>query len=166
MQTLEEVVEFLHRHQLMLTTAESCTAGLMTAMLADVTGCGKVLESGYVTYTVGAKHAVLGVSLQTVQTHGLTSEEVAREMAVGALRASTATITLANTGLAEAEGDLDGVVCFACAMGIEGNVKVVSETVKFEAERNQVRKLAARHGLLHLPDYYQRLRQAGARSGD
>ena len=51
-------------------------------------------------------------------------------------------------------------------MGIEGNVKVVSETVKFEAERNQVRKLAARHGLLHLPDYYQRLRQAGARSGD
>jgi PncC family amidohydrolase len=162
MQTLEEVVEFLTRHQLMLTTAESCTAGLMTGLLADVEGCGKVLESGYVTYTIGAKHAMLGVSLQTIQAHGLTSEEVAREMAVGALRASAATITLANTGLAEAEGPMDGVVCFACAMGIEGNIKVVSETVKFDGERNAVRRAAARHGLLHLPEYHQRLRKAGA----
>src|SRR5690606_23630304 len=123
---------FLIRHQLMLTTAESCTAGLMTGLLADVAGCGKVLESGYVTDTVGAKPAVLGVSLQTVQNHGLTSEDVAREMAVGALRASAATIALANTGLADADGDMDGVVCFACAMGIEGNARVVSETVKFD----------------------------------
>lgn len=164
MQTLEDVVEFLTRHQLMLTTAESCTAGLMSGLLADVAGCGKVLESGYVTYTVGAKHAMLGVSLQTIQTYGLTSEEVAREMAVGALRASAATITLANTGLAEADGPMDGVVCFACAMGIEGNIKVVSETVKFEGERNEVRKAAARHGLLHLADYCQRLRKAGVAS--
>lgn len=164
MQTLEEVVEFLIRNQLMLTTAESCTAGLMCSLLADVSGCGKVLESGYVTYTVGAKHSMLGVSLQTVQAHGLTSEEVAREMAVGALRASAATITLANTGLAEADGLMDGVVCFACAMGIEGNIKVVSETVKFEGERNEVRKAAARHGLLHLADYCQRLRKAGVAS--
>src|SRR5690606_10222919 len=107
-------------------------------------------------------HAVLGVSLQTVQNHGLTSEDVAREMAVGALRASAATIALANTGLADADGDMDDVVCFACAMGIEGNARVVSETVKFDGERNAVRQAAARHGLLHLPDYYQRLSKAGA----
>lgn len=99
-----------------------------------------------------------------MQAHGLTSEKVAREMAVGALRASAATITLANTGLAEADGPMDGVVCFACAMGIEGNIKVVSETVKFEGERNEVRKAAARHGLLHLADYCQRLRKAGVAS--
>ncbi len=162
MRSLEQVVEFLQRNQLMLTTAESCTAGLMTAMLADIAGCGRVLESGYVVYSVTAKRATLGVSLETIKTYGLTSEEVAREMAAGALRVSSATIALANTGLAESgDESLDGVVCFACAMGLEENIRVVSETVKFDAPRNEVRKAAARHGLQQLPTYFQRLQNAG-----
>lgn len=70
MQTLEEVVEFLIRNQLMLTTAESCTAGLMCSLLADVSGCGKVLESGYVTYTVGAKHSMLGSACRRCRPMG------------------------------------------------------------------------------------------------
>jgi nicotinamide-nucleotide amidase len=113
-----------------------------------------------VVYSKEAKHACLGVSLETIDTYGLTSEEVAREMAVGAMKRSRADIVLANTGLAEAEGDMCGVQCFACAMSVNGHEGVVSETVKFEGERNEVRAAAARYALLQLPYYYERLRQA------
>lgn len=159
MQSIEQVVNFLDKYQLSLTTAESCTAGLMASMVVEVMGAGAVFESGFVVYSPEAKHACLGVSRRTMEIFGLTSEEVAREMAVGAMRLSKANIVLANTGLAEAEGDMDGVQCFACAMNINGHKGVVSETVKFEGERNEVRVAAARYALLQLPYYYERLRQ-------
>ncbi|WP_447590641.1 CinA family protein [Aquipseudomonas campi] len=154
MQRIEQVVSFLRKYQLSLTTAESCTAGLMASLLGDFSGIGGVLESGFVVYSPEAKHSVLGVSLQTIEVHGLTSEEVAREMAVGALKQTRASIVLANTGLAEGEG----VVCFACAMSVNGHEGVVSETVRFVGERNEVRLAAARYALLQVPYYYERLR--------
>jgi len=159
MQSVEQVVSFLEKYQLSLTTAESCTAGLMASMVAEVMGAGAVLESGFVVYSPEAKHACLGVSLQTMETFGLTSEEVAREMAIGAMKLSKANIVLANTGLAEAAGEMDGVQCFACAMKVNGHEGVVSETVKFAGERNEVRVAASRYALLQLPYYYERLRQ-------
>ena len=159
MHSVEQVVDFLEKYQLKLTTAESCTAGLMASMVADAMGAGAVLESGFVVYSPQAKHACLGVSMQTIGTFGLTSEEVAREMAVGAMKLSTADIVLANTGLAEADGAMDGVQCFACAMKVNGHNGVVSETMKFAGERNEVRAAAARYALLQLPYYYERLRQ-------
>ena len=158
MQTVEQVVNFLAKYRLTLSTAESCTGGLMAALLAGVPGCGAVLESGFVVYTPQAKHLSLGVDLLTIERFGLTSEEVAREMAIGALKMSRADIALANTGLAESDGPMDGVQCFACAMRISEHEGVVSETLKFEGERNAVREAAARHALSQLPYYYERLR--------
>lgn len=158
MQSVEQVVSFLEKYQLSLTTAESCTAGLMASMVAEVMGSGAVLESAFVACSSQAKHSCLGVSLQTVETYGLTSEEVAREMAVGALKLSAANIVLANCGQADGDGEMAGVQCFACAMSLDGHEGVVSETVKFEGERNDVRAAAARYALLQLPYYYERLR--------
>lgn len=158
MQSVEQVVNFLEKYQLRLTTAESCTAGLIASMVAQVQGSGQVLESGFIVYSPEAKNSILGVSFQTMETYGLTSEEVAREMAVGALKMSKAAIVLANTGLAEADGDMDGVQCFACAMSINDHEGVVSETVKFDGERNDVRAAAAEYALMQLPYYYERLR--------
>src|SRR5690606_38937873 len=105
-----------------------------------------------------AKRDMLGVNLQTIDRYGLTSEEVAREMALGALQRCGASVTLANTGLAEAEGPMDGVVCFACAMTINGEQRVLSETRKFHGERNAVREQAARHALFSLDRYINDLR--------
>lgn len=160
MREIEQVVNFLEKYRLTLVTAESCTAGLMASLLAEVTGGGAVLDSGYVVYSPRAKQVCLGVQEQTIERYGLTSEEVTREMAVGALQASQADIALANTGLAEAKGAMDGVQCFACAMRINDHEGVVSETLRFSGERNEVRQAAARHALLQLPYYYERLRQA------
>src|SRR5690606_14400381 len=112
-------------------------------------------------YAVEAKRDMLGVSLQTIQRYGLTSEEVAREMALGAVQRCGADVTLANTGLAEAEGELDGTICFACALMVDGQPRVLSETLKFPGGRNEVREQAARHALLSLERYVNQLRHQG-----
>lgn len=160
MRGIEQTVDFLKRNNLVMTTAESATAGLIASLIADVPGCAEAFDSGFVAYSVAAKTSQLGVDAHTIETYGLTSEEVASEMARGALARSAATIALANTGMAAADGELDGVMCFACAMEVRGHVQVVSETIKFEGERNTVRVAAARHALLHLADYYERLNRA------
>jgi nicotinamide-nucleotide amidase len=158
MQSVEQVVNFLEKYRLTLSTAESCTGGLMASLMAEIPGSGAVLDSGFVVYSPEAKQMCLGVNALTIDHFGLTSEEVAREMAMGALKMSRADIALANTGLAEADGPMDGVQCFACAMRINDHEGVVSETLKFEGERNDVRYAAARYALLQLPYYYERLR--------
>lgn len=163
MQNLQQVVDFLEHNELVLATAESCTAGLIASLVAEVPGSGAVMECGYVVYAVRAKREMLGVSLDTIDSHGLTSEQVAREMALGALQRCGADVTLADTGLAEAEGEMDGVICFACAMLIDGQPRVLSETRKFAGQRNEVRSKAARHALLSLERYVAQLRQTPAR---
>ena len=143
---IEEVLDFLRDNQLLLATAESCTAGLMAGHFADVSGSGAVLEVGF-----------LGVAEQTIKDHGLTSIEVTREMALGALQRSRADIVLANTGMAESEGELDGLICFACAMRVDGEMRWTGESVRFQGDRNGVREAGALHGLLNLPLYHRRL---------
>nr|WP_298146109.1 CinA family protein [uncultured Pseudomonas sp.] len=159
MHGIDQVADFLQRHDLLLTTAESATAGLIAAMLADVPGCARVLDCGFVTYSVDAKKSMLGVGAQIIENFGLTSEQVASEMAQGALQRSRANIALANTGMAAADNELDGVMCFACAARIDGQVRVVCETHRFPGGRNEVRTAAAQHALLRLPHYYQRLKR-------
>lgn len=165
MDSIKSVINFLKEKQLLLTTAESCTAGLQAAMLADYPGCGSVLESGFVVYAPRAKRACLGVSAQTIKIFGLTSEEVAREMATGALKASSADLVISNTGKADSNDELNGVVCFGYAIRVGDQIKVLSETRRFSGDRNKVRKAAACHGLLQLPLYYERLLQAKPEAG-
>lgn len=157
---VEDVIGFLKSRQLSVATAESCTAGLMAAMIADVSGISPVFERGYVTYMPESKHELLGVRFETIDEYGLTSEPVAREMALGALRHSQSMMALSNTGAAEADNELDGVVCFGCASIINGSIKVISETRRFEGGRNEVRRAAARYGLLQLPRYHALLLDA------
>jgi len=72
----------------------------MVALLAAFPGTGEVLESGYVVYSPSAKKRLLGVSAQTIERYGLTSEPVAWEMALGALKDSDANVVIATTGVA------------------------------------------------------------------
>jgi nicotinamide-nucleotide amidase len=156
MYPIESVINFLREHKLQLVTAESCTSGMVTSLLADIPGCGAVLDAGYVVYTENAKNACLGVTRQTMKLFGLTSEEVATEMAIGALERSAGDIAVAITGTAESNDELNGVVCFAYATRIDNEIKTLSETIKFEGERNQVRKLASIHVISSIPIYYKK----------
>lgn len=160
MRDLAEIVAFLKDNHVKLTTAESCTCGLMASLLGDLPGCGKVLDSGFVVYSPDAKHKLLGVSRETMRSYGLTSEEVATEMALGALKASFATLAVANTGVADdSEEDPEGTQCYAYAL-LQGERQIcISETVRFEGDRVEIRKQAARYGLEQLPTRYRQLQQ-------
>ncbi|ARS48975.1 MULTISPECIES: CinA family protein [Pseudomonadaceae] len=158
MDSVEQIVNFLNKYKLRLSTAESCTAGLIASLVADIPGSGQVLDCGFIVYSPEAKQQCLGVSAETIERFGLTSEEVAQEMALGALTRSGADIALANTGLAEADDEMDGVQCIACAIRLDQHQGIVSETVQFSGDRNEVRRAAASYALLQLPYYYERLR--------
>ncbi len=85
---------------LRLATAESCTGGLIAALLTEIPGASEVLERGFVPYTNAAKHESLGVAAALIEVHGAVSEPVARAMAEGALAHSRADIAVSVTGVA------------------------------------------------------------------
>ncbi len=85
---------------LTLATAESCTGGLIAAVLTEVPGSSDVFERGFVTYSNAAKTELLGVPPELVARHGAVSEEVARAMSEGALEHSRAELAVAVTGIA------------------------------------------------------------------
>ena len=88
----------------LVTTAESCTAGLLAATLTAVPGCSDVFERGFVTYSNASKSEMLGVPFWLIEKHGAVSEDVARAMAGGALTHSNASLAIAITGIAGPDG--------------------------------------------------------------
>ena len=103
--TLEETVtELLSEKHLHVTTAESCTGGLISGTLVNAAGASAVLNEGYVTYSNEAKERLLGVSHETLETYGAVSEQTAKEMAEGAAKAAGAEAALSATGIAGPSG--------------------------------------------------------------
>jgi nicotinamide-nucleotide amidase len=85
---------------LMVSTAESCTGGLIAGALTEIAGSSAVVDRGFVTYTNNAKMEMLGVQEATLARHGAVSEETARQLVHGALFRSHADIAIAVTGVA------------------------------------------------------------------
>ncbi|MCZ7596298.1 MAG: CinA family protein [Hyphomicrobium sp.] len=98
----------LQRHALLITTAESCTGGLLVGLLTEVPGSSGMVERGYVTYSNAAKTELLGVPADMISRHGAVSEEVARAMAQGALKRTPAHIAISVTGIAGPDGGSPG----------------------------------------------------------
>lgn len=94
----------LRAGQMSLATAESCTGGLIAALMTEFPGSSTVFERGYVTYSNAAKSDCLGVPSSMIAEHGAVSVEVARAMASGALARSGASISIAVTGVAGPDG--------------------------------------------------------------
>jgi nicotinamide-nucleotide amidase len=102
-----------------IAAAESCTGGLIAALLTEIDGSSDVVERGFVTYSNAAKIEMLGVPADLIAAHGAVSEAVARAMAEGALRASPADISISVTGVAGPRGSSEakpvGLVHLAAA---------------------------------------------------
>ncbi|MFD1508223.1 CinA family protein [Lacimonas salitolerans] len=134
----------------MIATAESCTGGMLGAAITDIPGSSAVYERGFITYTNAAKTQMLGVRADTLTTHGAVSEEVALEMAEGALRHSAADVAVSITGIAGPGGSEhkpEGRVCFGLA--VTGQPPR-SETVEFGALGRDAVRIAARDHALAL----------------
>lgn len=113
----DKVLELACDKELELATAESCTGGLLAALLTDVPGCSHAFERGFVVYSKAAKCDLLGLDRAMVENCGTVSKPVAVAMAQGALRRSEADVALSITGFAGpgGDGDEEGLVHFACA---------------------------------------------------
>lgn len=141
------LVNRLAEKKLHITTAESCTGGMIASLLVDVPDASKVLESAIVSYAESAKTKYLGVSPDTIERFGVVSEEVARLMAEGAARTAGAECAIATTGVAGPSGGTKetpvGTVCFC--FFICGNTETC--TCHFDGSRNEVRAQAARFAI-------------------
>ena len=130
---------------LKLTTAESCTGGLLSAALTDVAGSSDVFDRGFVTYSNDAKMDMLGVSETILTSYGAVSEETARAMAAGALSESGADLAVAVTGIAGPGGGSDdkpvGLVHIAAA---HRSVDIVHQKILF----GDIGRSAIRHASL------------------
>lgn len=141
-ETLEmAVVRLLKKYELTVTTAESCTGGLIAGRLVNVSGASEVFREGFVTYSNKAKRKILDVSKGTLKKYGAVSEQTAKEMATGGVFATDADVCIAVTGIAgpSTEGDKPvGLVYIACYM--KDKVKV--EEYHFKGNRDKIREQA------------------------
>ncbi len=137
-----------HR-KILVATAESCTGGMIIALLTDIPGSSSMVDRGFVTYSNEAKTEMIGVSPETLEKHGAVSAETAHEMAAGALETSRAGITLAVTGIAGPDGGSAekpvGLVWFGLALS---GKPVVTEKRIFENRgRDFIRRETVKHAL-------------------
>lgn len=146
--TLEEsIVELLKAQNLTLTTAESCTGGMLAARLTNVSGVSEVFKQGFVTYSNRAKRKLLDVKKNTLKTYGAVSEKTAKEMAKNGAFITGSDICVSVTGLAGPGGGTEekpvGLVYIACAYQNEVRVK----EFHFKGNRNKIRELSTVNAL-------------------
>ena len=128
---IEKLLNQFKERGLKIATAESCTAGLISASITEIAGSSAIFDRGFVTYSNDAKIQMLGVKPNTLQSFGAVSEEVAREMATGALARSNADISVSVTGIAGPGGSEhkpEGRVCFGLAMN---GADAIMQTIEF-----------------------------------
>lgn len=137
----------------MVSTAESCTGGLVAAALTEVAGSSAVVQSGFVTYSNEAKIGLLGVNSELIDTFGAVSIAVAWAMAQGALKRSSADVAVAISGVAGPGGGTPhkpvGTVVFALAERGKDPEDVVADMIRFgeDKSRAEIRMAATLHAL-------------------
>lgn len=141
-----KLVEELKSKKLVLTTAESCTGGLISSVIVNISGASSVFKQGFVTYCDKAKEDLLGVRHETMDKYKAVSSEVASEMATGAKEVSGADVAVSVTGVAGPsmeDGKPVGLVYIGCAY----KDKVEVREFNFDGDRKTIRFKATKNAL-------------------
>jgi len=139
--TLEmSVVNLLEKNELTISTAESCTGGLLAGRLINVPGVSDVYKEGFITYTNKAKRKTLGVNKSTLKKYGAVSEQTAKEMAVGAALAADTDISISVTGIAGPDGGTNEKPVGLVYVGVCIKDIVHVEEFRFSGDRASVRE--------------------------
>ena len=144
----KEVFELASLKNSVIASAESCTGGMLSSSITDIPGSSAIFECGFVTYSNVSKMKLLNVNRITLESFGAVSEEVAAEMAIGALKNSKANIAISITGIAGPGGSNtkpEGMVCFSVAF--EKDIKLTKTKQFGPLGRDIVREKATIHGL-------------------
>jgi len=142
-ETAKLVIEKLKARSHTLALAESCTAGLISSLLAEISGASDALWGSFVCYTKDAKISMLGLNKNELDACGLVSKETACSMAKGALQKSGASMAASVTGLAGPLGDGSGVPVGTVWIGFAASASVEAREFHFTGSRNAVRICAA-----------------------
>ncbi|MEN3752337.1 nicotinamide-nucleotide amidase [Mangrovibacter yixingensis] len=153
MQLSEQVGEALLQQNATLTTAESCTGGWIAKVITDIAGSSAWFERGFVTYSNDAKQAMIGVHPETLLSYGAVSEQVVREMALGAMQAAEASFAIAVSGIAGPGGGSAEKPVGTVWFGFAGqNGKVTACRQCFSGDREAVRRQATAFALKTLAE--------------
>jgi len=151
-----ETGEFLRDRGLRLCTVESCTGGWIGELVTATAGSSNWYDRGFITYSNDAKIELLGVDPALIRQHGAVSEETVKAMVAGALERCSADLVLAVSGIAGPGGGSEarpvGTVCFAW---IRRDDPVHAATMRFNGDRESVRKQAVIHALRTLKRLYE-----------
>ncbi len=144
---MKHLIKKLKEQGYKLSVAESCTGGLISKLITDVSGASEVFDCAVTTYSNEAKMKLLGVSGETLEKYGAVSEQTAREMASGVKKLSNADIAVSVTGIAGPGGGTEkkpvGTVC----IGIATSKDCYALTFIFDGNRSRIRRTAARTAL-------------------
>ncbi|WP_270567604.1 competence/damage-inducible protein A [Clostridium beijerinckii] len=145
---IEEVVaRLLIEKKLTISTAESCTGGMIASYLINYPGISEVFLEGAVTYSNEAKHNRLGVNNDILNKYGAVSEETAREMAIGIAKTANTDVSIVTTGIAGPEGGTLEKPVGLVFIGVYVQGKVTIQKCLFKGDRNKVRLQATITGL-------------------
>lgn len=153
----KEIGEILRKQGLKLSTAESCTGGLVSSRLTDVAGSSDYITLNFVTYAYEAKENVLGVRHETLVKYGAVSEECVREMALGVIKSTGSDISLVTSGVAgpgASENKPAGSLWLAAAF--KGEIYTKFAQFPSETERIEMKKLFAEEALNFLKSMLDR----------
>ena len=142
----KKVVELLQKLNLSISTAESCTGGMLASKLIDVPGVSDIFYEGIVSYSNEAKQKRLNVKAETLEKYGAVSEEVAKEMVLGL----HTDVVLSTTGIAGPGGGSDEKPVGLVYMGIRIKDKIYVEKRVFRGDRNKIRERTVSHTLFTL----------------
>ncbi|MBN3859989.1 nicotinamide-nucleotide amidohydrolase family protein [Neisseriaceae bacterium PsAf] len=152
---LNTLSELLVAKNLIITTAESCTGGLLANYLTNLSGSSQWFELGFVTYANSAKSNILGVKPETLAQYGAVSKQTVVEMATGALEKSAANIAISISGIAGPTGATPqypvGSVWFAIAS--QNTIKTYLQ--HFSGDRLNVREKATQYAIHELINFIQ-----------
>ena len=125
-ETAEKLVKLLKKKNLTVTTAESCTGGMIASAIVSVAGASACFKEGYITYSNEAKKKLLGVREDTLKQYTVVSAQVAQEMAAGAAAAAQSSLAVSVTGVAGPDPDESnpvGLVYIGCYLNGKTTVK-------------------------------------------
>ena len=153
-QTLEEVIAgLLTAKKLTIAVAESCTGGLITNRLTDVSGSSVYLERGLVTYSNAAKISMLGVPAQIIEKHGAVSEETARLMAEGVRKLAGTTLGLSSTGIAGPTGGTKEKPVGTVYLAVADAQKTICRHYTFRWDRKRNKEVFSEAALFLLKNF-------------
>ena len=144
----KEVFELATISEVVIASAESCTGGMLSSTITEIPGSSAIFDCGFVTYSNISKMTLLSVNENTLHHHGAVSEEVAGEMAIGAINNSQASLAISITGIAGPGGSTtkpEGMVCFSIA--INNEIKLTETKNWGPLGHDRIRQKATLHGL-------------------